>query len=299
MRKFLRLLSLALLPLLPLTLAACATPSDGVSPTLGSGVRVVTSTNVWADIVLAISDNRAQVTALITGEDQDPHSYEGTARDQLAIANAALVIGNGGGYDDFLGTLAAAQDKEVFWLYDQLTGKNQSENEHIWYRFSAVAEAAIAIRDQLIAVDQANAESYQRGTATFLEELKGLEERALGILPRPSGVSSLVTEPVASLLLADMGMNDLTPEALAEAVEEELDIPPAALLEAEQLIAEGRANLLVMNPQTLSAQLEALVELARAQSIPVVSLRETMPKDRGYLEWMAENLDALESALGR
>lgn len=284
--------------LTPLLLTACVTAPAGDDPMIPEGIRVVTSTNVWGDIVLAITDNKAQVTALVTSEDQDPHSYSGTARDQLAIANADLVIGNGGGYDDFLGTLAEAQDKDVLWVYDILTGQNVSENEHVWYRFSAVAEATIVIRDRLMTLDPQNAESYKTATTAFLKDLTALEERARGILPRPSLVNALVTEPIASLLLEDMGVSDLTPTELAEAVEEELDIPPAALLEAETILQSGDIRLLVVNPQTLSTQLESLISIAQNASISIVELRETLPKDQGYLGWMAENLDALEAALG-
>jgi zinc/manganese transport system substrate-binding protein len=41
---------------------------------------------------------------------QDPHSYEASAQDQLALSKAALVVENGGGYDPFIDSLLSASD---------------------------------------------------------------------------------------------------------------------------------------------------------------------------------------------
>ena len=47
------------------------------------------------------------VTAVIDSPDKDPHEYEADAQTQLALSKARLVIENGGGYDDFVDTMAA------------------------------------------------------------------------------------------------------------------------------------------------------------------------------------------------
>ena len=79
---------------LSLALAGCAPPV--AEP---SGAPVVTSTNVYGDLVEQIGGDRVSVTSLIDDPAQDPHSFEASARDQLAISKAELVIENGGGYD--------------------------------------------------------------------------------------------------------------------------------------------------------------------------------------------------------
>jgi zinc/manganese transport system substrate-binding protein len=52
------------------------------------------------------------VTAIIHDSAQDPHEYEATPRDALAIAEADLVVVNGGGYDEFMATLLEAAGLE-------------------------------------------------------------------------------------------------------------------------------------------------------------------------------------------
>src|SRR6478735_5904251 len=84
-------------------LAACGSSGAGTPPGgAGSPVNVVTSTNVWGDVVTAIGGDQVAVTSLITDPAVDPHSFEPNAQAQLALSKAAMVIENGGGYDDFL-----------------------------------------------------------------------------------------------------------------------------------------------------------------------------------------------------
>ena len=79
------------------TLTACS------STTFESGkIQIVASTSTWADVAIQIGGDAVEVVALIDDVNKDPHSFEASARDQLAVNNADIVIANGGGYDDFM-----------------------------------------------------------------------------------------------------------------------------------------------------------------------------------------------------
>lgn len=91
---------------LVLSLAACATPAQSAED---SGlVQVVASTNVYGNVAESIGGEFVSVTSIINDASQDPHSFEASARDQLAVSKADLIIENGGGYDPFVDTLIAA-----------------------------------------------------------------------------------------------------------------------------------------------------------------------------------------------
>ena len=79
-------------------------------------IKVATSTNVWASVIELIGGEWVEVSAIITDPLQDPHSYEASARDQLAISDAELVVANGGGYDEFMEVLLAATEGEKLFL---------------------------------------------------------------------------------------------------------------------------------------------------------------------------------------
>jgi zinc/manganese transport system substrate-binding protein len=87
-----------------LLLSGCA--AAGGADQADGPVSVVASTNVYGDVARSIGGDHVEVTSIIDRMAQDPHSYEATARDKLAVSKADLVLENGGGYDTFMHTLA-------------------------------------------------------------------------------------------------------------------------------------------------------------------------------------------------
>ena len=97
MQKRLPVLVLATVSALALTgCSAAAAPADD------DALQIVASTNVYGQLAAEIGGDRVEVTSLIDSAEKDPHGYEATARDRLAVQKADLVIENGGGYDAFM-----------------------------------------------------------------------------------------------------------------------------------------------------------------------------------------------------
>lgn len=84
-----------------LVLAGCTAPV-GTEGTVDDAIQVVASTNVYGSLAAQIGGDRVEVASIIDTVAQDPHSYEASARDRLAVQGADLVIENGGGYDGFM-----------------------------------------------------------------------------------------------------------------------------------------------------------------------------------------------------
>nr|WP_315267437.1 zinc ABC transporter substrate-binding protein [Microbacterium lemovicicum] len=96
-----------------LALAGCAGAAGSASTSGSDVVRIVASTNVYGQIAQQIGGDAVEVTSLVTSGAQDPHSYEATAQDQLALSRADLVIENGAGYDAFVEALLEAAGTSV------------------------------------------------------------------------------------------------------------------------------------------------------------------------------------------
>ena len=117
---------------------------------------VVTSTNVWGDVVAQIGGDQVAVTSLISDPAADPHSFEPNAQAQLALSKAALVVENGGGYDDFVQTmLQSARSAPALINAVEVSGKTTSStrsagdgalNEHVWYDLPTADK--VAARDR-------------------------------------------------------------------------------------------------------------------------------------------------------
>ncbi len=106
--------ALSLSAVAALALAGCAgSPASGDGDSGDGGIAVVTSTNVYGQIVAEVGGDLVDVTSIITSGAQDPHSYEASARDQLTVSRADLIVENGGGYDAFMTALIEASGTEA------------------------------------------------------------------------------------------------------------------------------------------------------------------------------------------
>jgi len=95
-----------------LALSGCGGGASGADAD-DADLSVVTSTNVYADIVSQVAGDFAEVTPVIDDPNQDPHDYEATTQDRLKLSKADLVVENGGGYDAFMTTMLEASDADV------------------------------------------------------------------------------------------------------------------------------------------------------------------------------------------
>lgn len=307
----------ALLGSTALVLSACSGAGTASDTATDGAVKVVASTDVYGDLAQSVGGDLVDVTSIIDSPDKDPHEYEATARDQLAVSDAALVIENGGGYDPFIDTMLSAASSEapvvtatvVAGLEDEHDHEAEEEhadedghehaeyNEHVWYDLSVVRDVVTTIGDELSAVDPGNASTYSANAEALTADIDALIERQQELKGTLDGRSIAITEPVPLYLTDALGLVDETPEAFSEAVEEGTDVPATTLQETLALFSDGAVDALVYNEQTQGAQTDAVLDAAEAAGIAAVPVTETLPEGDGYVAWMSANLDALAGAL--
>ena len=283
-----------------LTLAGCA----GAPARESAGIAIVASTSVYGDIADSIVGDLGSVTSIIGESVVDPHSFEASARDQLAIADADLVIANGGGYDPFMDALVEASGTNAV-VIDAVTASELLDpaadpntfNEHVWYSFHGMTNVVEQIASELGTLDQANAPSFDANAAALTAEIDALETRAEELSAQSNGGGAAVSELVPVYLLDAVGLSNLTPSDFTEAIEEGNDVPPLALDDTLTLLTSGSVLLLAYNEQTASPETERVRQAADAAGIPVVLFTETLPEGSHYVSWMSGNLDALAKAL--
>jgi zinc/manganese transport system substrate-binding protein len=313
----------AALPLVALALTGCGDDSGAAEGADSGRPTVVASTNVYGDIASAVAGDLAEVTSIITSSTQDPHEYEATAQDRLVFDEADLVIENGGGYDSFVDTLleggggdpVVLNAVEISGLAPEEGDEHAEEehaeeegheghdhiegfNEHVWYDFHTVEKLAEEISHELGELDPDNASTYEENYQAFAEQVEKLEASAGELRSTAEGQGAAITEPVPVYLLAEVGLENLTPEEFSEAVEEGADVPPRVLQETLDLMDSGDVAVLAYNAQAEDATTEQVRAAAEAAGVPVVDMTETLPEGQTYLEWQQSNLDALAAALG-
>ncbi|MEV8438975.1 zinc ABC transporter substrate-binding protein [Actinosynnema sp. NPDC051121] len=283
-------------------------------------IKVVASTNVWGSVVAAVGGDAVRVSSIIDDPSGDPHSYESKPSDLAAVRDAKLVVFNGGGYDDFFATLLGPETEgarkiEAFPLSGKASGHDEPEpsgepatgeagheghdhavNEHVWYDFDTVRKVADQAAVDLGGIAPDKKAIFEANAEEFTTKLTELEQRVAG---KGAGKKVVATEPVAHYLLDTAGVEDVTPESFADAVENETDIPAAALADVTRLIEQKQVAALVDNAQTENAGTRQVVGQAKAAGVPIAEVTETLPEGvTGYLDWMTKQVDSLVGALG-
>ncbi|MDR6988919.1 zinc/manganese transport system substrate-binding protein [Paenarthrobacter nitroguajacolicus] len=302
-----------------LLLSSCAGTAGANNSSSSGAIEVVTSTNVYGDVVKAIGGDKVNVNAIITKTSQDPHSYEANAQDKLVISKAKLVVENGGGYDGFLHKIAdetkvghenMISAVEISGLAPEEEAHSEEAhgeeghthdhgefNEHVWYSLETMGKLADAVAGKLGSLDAGSAATFTANTEAFKAKLADLTGKLDAIKAANEHVPVAVTEPVPLYLLEAAGLENKTPEAYSAAIEEETDVPAAVLKETTDLVSAKSVRFLAYNQQTEGPQTEAVKRAAEAADVPVVNFTETLPDGKDYLQWMADNVESVSSAL--
>jgi zinc/manganese transport system substrate-binding protein len=310
-----------------LTVAGCGSGTEtpaapAAPPAEQTTVPVVASTNVYGSIVQAVGGDRVSVESLIDDPAADPHSYESTPADAAAVAEARLVVVNGGGYDDFLPRLVessgatptvvdvaelsglAPAEEEHAAEEEPAEGEEHGHehgefNEHVWYSLPTVQKLATQLATDLGAADPAGASEFTANAEAFNSRVAELITRAEAIGAAQPGARVAVTEPVPDHLIETAGLTDVTPPEFTEAIEEDTDPPAAALQDTLALFSGDPVRALIVNAQTETPSTDQVRDAAQTAGVPVVEMTETLPEgSTDYVDWMGAQVDALAGALG-
>ncbi|PBB08637.1 ABC transporter substrate-binding protein [Kocuria sp. WRN011] len=279
----------------------------------GDKVTVVTSTNVYSDLVEQVAGDHVDVTPIIDSAAQDPHSYEASPQDRLTIEKADVVILNGGGYDAFMEDMTTDSQKVINAVdVSELEGKEEAAeahdeegheghhhepggfNEHVWYDLDTMQTLTERIAEQLGEIDQDRSKEFTDNATALNDRLSGMKTELESL--KASG-GYVATEPMPGYLLQDAGLHDDTPAEFMTAIDSESDVAPAVMKETTDLVTSGHIDLLAFNQQTSTGQTEKLREDAEKSGVSVVEFSETLPDGKNYQEWMQDNIDRVSQAV--
>ena len=307
---------------------------------------VYATTNVWGSVAKAVGGDKVNVIVGVDDLSQDPHDYQATATDKLNITKSAVMLVNGGGYDDWGMSLAqSVSHKPVVINAVALSGlspntdnaadepaseqhqhdtqheiktadpqpsdhphvpsEGHSEvhshshgdfNEHVFFSLDTAKKVAEAVNKQLAATSPTNQAIYAKNTQQFIQQIDALKVKAKQI-GQQKAITAFATEPVIGYLLADMGIKDVTPKAYAVQSETDAGVSVKVLNDSKSLLSNKQVGLLVVNAQTEDATSKQLITLAKASTVPVVAVYETLPDGvTSYTQFIEKTLDDFAAA---
>ena len=261
-------------------------------------IKVVAAENFWGDVASQIGGAHVAVISILSSPDQDPHLFEASVETAKALADAQLVVINGVDYDPWMEKLVAAHKAPArkVVLVAGLVGRKSGDNPHLWYEPAYVKAAAKAIAADLEAIDPANKAEYDKGEAAFLDSLTPLDAKIAVMRTHYAGEPVIASEPVFGYQAALIGLK-VHNEKFALAVMNNTE-PSASDVAAFENDLKGRkVRAMLYNAQASEPSVQKLVDLAKANQIPVVGVSETEPAGATYVNWMLGQLDALDKAL--
>lgn len=166
--------------------SGCGPDTANVNPTAeGTGVTVLVTTGMIADIAQAVVGDAGEVSVLM-GPGVDPHLYQPTTRDQRRLRQADVVLYNGLHLEGKLVEVfeSLSREKTVVAVTSaipagRLLGGAESGSQpdpHVWFDVGLWKMAAEVVINTLAAAAPAEAEGFRRRVDQYLGELEILDQ---------------------------------------------------------------------------------------------------------------------------
>ncbi|MEN8243028.1 MAG: metal ABC transporter substrate-binding protein [Chloroflexota bacterium] len=148
---------------------------------------VLATTTIVGDVASQIGGELMEVRVLLP-PDVDPHSFQPTPQDLVAIEQAELVLTNGFGLEEFLGEMiedTASADKivevslGVSPIYFGENADKHGVDPHVWMSPLNVVVWVENIASALAELDPVHTAEYQANAQAYQEELEDLHNWAL------------------------------------------------------------------------------------------------------------------------
>lgn len=277
------------------TLAGCSqSGSDGTSK--NSRINVVAAEDFYGEVVKAVGGNHVNVTSVINKPSMDPHDYEPTTGIARAVSQAKVVLYNGIGYDGWMDKLVSNdKDQTVIRVGEDLLGKKNGDNEHLWYQPETMPKLANYLADKLAKIDPKHAAEYKKNADKYIAEIKPVKDEIAQLSKKSAGKLVDVSEPVFDYTLDALGYK-VANNHFEIAVENESDPSPKDIENMQKDIKEKRIAFFVSNIQEISPTVKKMMILAGQYGVPVVKVTETLPSGKSYKTWMMDQLKQIETA---
>ena len=184
------LLVLALLPYLP----SCQKAEDSEKITI-----LCTLFPMYDWVKNIVGDREDVEVSLLIKNGTDPHSYQPTAADIMAISNCDMIVYIGGESDKWVQeALERAKNADIAKIdLSEMEGMTLREvsssshshheddhehhhgafDEHLWLSLANAKAATLGLSSAICAIDSENARLYKDNTAKYIEKLDSLDEK--------------------------------------------------------------------------------------------------------------------------
>jgi len=287
--------------MLSLTFALNACAGANTSFVNNTGViSVVAAENFYGDIAQQLGAGHVSVISILSDPNVDPHEFESSVQNGVAVSKAQLVIENGADYDTWMEKLLAASPNpnRIVLTAANVASSPLPDNPHIWYGIDNIQTIVQNITADLEKLDSAHKADYDAALSKFQASLGPIQQKITEIKNKYNGTPVGLTETIFLYQTQPIGLKVLTPFEFEKAVAEGNDPPADTVVTANDQVTNRQIKVLIYNVQTVTPITTNLQNEAKQNNIPIIPVSETMPTGKTYQSWMLAQLNALEKALG-
>jgi zinc/manganese transport system substrate-binding protein len=269
-------------------------------PQKSGKLQIVAAENFWGSLITQLAGDQADVYVIVKDPNADPHEFESTTADAIAVADANYVVVNGAGYDDWAIKLVTANTNPTQKVLNiaNLVGAKTGSNPHFWYNPPYVAQAIHQMYLDLVALNQSETTYFTEQYANLNASLAGYNQLISQIKQHYGGTEVAATESIFVYLANATGLNLVSPAAFMEAVSEGNDPPAQSIVQFQQQLQSGNVKVLVFNSQTVTPITDEMESIASQNNVTLVSITETViPPTASFQDWMSQELITLQNAL--
>lgn len=261
---------------------------------------------------------------------QDMHSYQPSVRDMVKISDCSLLIYAGGESEFWIDEAAESSDKspesilslmkvlahdpELSERYEGTAGVHDHEHEHhheeydehMWLSLKAAPVFIEKITEAICALDPVNSTYYEKNSRNYREKIKDLDgeyEKVAEAAREKGDAFILVADRFPFVYLTEDYR--LSHMAAFPGCSAETEASFATILDLSDAIDNHRPGGVLVLKKSDTALAQTVIKNSSLKELPVLRLddmqsvtADDVEAGCSFLSVMAENLTALETALG-
>jgi zinc/manganese transport system substrate-binding protein len=261
-------------------------------------LHIVAAENFYGDMARQIAGSQAEIDAILSNPNQDPHDFEASPATARLIADADLVIYNGADYDPWMESLLKASPSPTrrVVIAAALMNRKSGDNPHLWYDPATMPAVARALAGELERRDPSHKDDYENRLGVYLDSLKPLADKIAELKAKYAGASVTATEPVFGYMAEALGFT-MRNKRFQIAVMNGTEPSPSDVASFEDDLKNHKVRVLFYNNQVTDDLTSRLQKLAQESKIPIVGVSETEPPNTNFEQWMLNQLVDLDKAL--
>ncbi len=269
------------------------------STSKGNQIDVVTSTDFYGEAARAVLGNKGTVHAIINKPSVDPHDYEPTPAVAKEVHAADVTVANGIGYDSWMTKLTANSKATNIKVGNDLMGKKDGDNPHIWYNPATMPKLANKLATTFSKQQPKNKAYFEKNAQKYIKTLANIKTEIATIKQLAEKLPNknvYVSEPVFDYALEATGFH-VANKSFEEAIENESDPSPKSIATMQAGIKQHKVAFFVNNRQVTSKTTGNIMKLAKTNNVPVLQVTETLPAGKDYDQWMLSQYKQLTKIL--